>query len=91
MSVNYFARNSGAGMAAPMLWVPGKIAFFLQENLHAHKFLVLGGGYFGLFGLFGGGGASAAFIFMGARIFLSNPSGPGAGNESPLHIDVLCS
>ena len=30
------------------------------------KFLVLGGGYFG----FGGGGGSADFIFMGARIFL---------------------
>ena len=30
------------------------------------KFLVLGGGYFG----FWGGGGSADFIFMGARIFL---------------------
>ena len=24
-------------MAAPILWVPGQIAFFLQEHLHAHK------------------------------------------------------
>ena len=31
------------------------------------KFLVLGGGYFG----FWGGGGSADFIFMGARIFLN--------------------
>ena len=31
------------------------------------KFLVLGGGYFGL----GGGGGSADFIFMGAGIFLN--------------------
>ena len=31
------------------------------------KFLVLGGGVLGL-----GGGGSADFIFMGARIFLSN-------------------
>ena len=38
------------------------------------KFLVLGGG--GYFGFWGGGG-SADFIFMGARIFLRNP---GLGN-----------
>ena len=24
-------------MAAPILWAPRKIAFFLQENLHAHE------------------------------------------------------
>ena len=33
------------------------------------KFLVLGGG--GVFCVFGGGGGSADFIFMGARIFLN--------------------
>ena len=34
MSVKCFARGSGAGnkMSAPILWAPGKIAFFLQEN-----------------------------------------------------------
>ena len=35
---------------------------------HCHKILVLGGG--GVWG-FGGGGWSADFIFMGARIFLN--------------------
>ena len=56
-------------MAAPILWAPGKNAFFLQENLHVHKIprVFWGGGYFG----FGGGGGSADFIFMGAGIFLS--------------------
>ena len=39
-------------MAAPILWTPGKNAFFLQENPFCIKFLVLGGG--GISG-FGGG------------------------------------
>ena len=57
----------GPEMAAPILWAPGKIAFFLQENLHAHKIPCFrGGGYFGFFL----GGGSADFIFMDARIFL---------------------
>ena len=42
------------------------------------KFLVLGGGYFG----FGGGGGSADFIFMGARIFLTNSNFLGIGPAS---------
>ena len=55
-------------MTAPILWAPGVFffTFSLQENLHAHKILVLEGGG-GLLGL--GGGGSADFIFMGARIF----------------------
>ena len=36
------------------------------------KFLVLGGGYFGVWG----GGGSADFIFMGARIFLKKRGAP---------------
>ena len=52
-------------MAAPILWAPGTIAFFLQEKTHAHKIPRFRGGYFGFFG-----GGSADFIFMGARIFL---------------------
>ena len=43
-------------MGASVLWTPGIFAFFLQENLHVLKFLVLGGG-------------GADFIFMGAWIF----------------------
>ena len=56
-------------MAAPILWTPGRNAFFLQENLYVHKiprFLGGGGGIF----VWGGGG-SADFIFMGAGIFLN--------------------
>ena len=52
-------------MGAPILWVPGKNALFLQEKPMSIKFLVLGGG--GELGFWGG---SANFIFMGARLFL---------------------
>ena len=52
-------------MAAPILLAPRISVFFLQENLHVHKFLVLGGG-----GILGLGGGRADFIFMGAGIFL---------------------
>ena len=45
-----------------------KNAFVWQEKPMAMKFRVLGGGYLG----FGGGGGSADFIFVGARIFLNN-------------------
>ena len=50
-------------------------AFFLQEKAMSIKFLVLGGVYFG----FGGGGGSADFIFMGARIFLNKCSANSFG------------
>ena len=46
-------------MAAPFLWAPHLL--FLQENLHAHKILVLRGG------------GSANFIFMGVGILLQAP------------------
>ena len=59
-----FVRNCGAGNDVPILWVPGKIAFFLQENLLAHKSPRFREG-----GILGLGGGSADFIFMGARIF----------------------
>ena len=69
MSVKFVSAILGPEMAAPILWAPGKNAFFLQEKTHVHKIPpfrgggILGGGIF-----FGGG--SADFIFMGARIFL---------------------
>ena len=44
----------GPEMAAPILWAPGKIAFFLQENLRAHKIPRFRGG--GIFWIFLGGG-----------------------------------
>ena len=49
-----------------------KNAFFLQKKPMSVKFLIfliLGGG--GILGL-GGGGGSADFIFIGARIFLTD-------------------
>ena len=55
----------GPERAAPILWAPGIIALFLQENLHAHKIPLLGG----IFWIFWGG--SADLIFMGAKIFLN--------------------
>ena len=67
MSVKFVSAILGPEMAAPILWTPGKNAFFLQENLHVYKIPRFGGG--GDFG-FGGGGGSADFIFMGAGIFL---------------------
>ena len=39
------ARNSGPEMAAPILWAPGILGFFLQEKTPMPiKFLPLGGG-----------------------------------------------
>ena len=64
---NIVSAILGPEMAAPILWTPGISAFFLQENLHVHRFLVLGGE--GVFWFWGGGG-SADFMFMGAGIFL---------------------
>ena len=64
-------------MAAPILWTPGKNAFFLQENLHVHKILRFRGRFWG------GGGGSADFIFMGARIFLSKKPQEIASEKLP--------
>ena len=69
-------RNSGAANGRANFMGTWKNAFFLQEKPMSIKFLVLGGG--GISG-FGGGGGSADFIFMGARIFLNDsvyPHGP---------------
>ena len=58
-------RNSGAEMAAPILWTPGKTAFFLQENLHVHQIPRFRGG--GNFGFWGGG--EVPILFLWARGF----------------------
>ena len=52
VSVKFLSAILGPEMAAPILWAPGKIAFFLQEDLHVHKIPRFrgGGGYFGLGG-----------------------------------------
>ena len=46
VSVKFVSAILGPEMAAPILWTPGKNAFFLQENLHVHKIprFFLGGG-----------------------------------------------
>ena len=49
----------GPEMAAPILWTPGKYAFFLQKNLHVHKIPRFGGGFW----VWGGGGGR--FYFYG--------------------------
>ena len=64
MSVKFVSAILGPEMGAPILVMPGKNAFFLQEKTHVHKIPRFRGGDFG--------GGSADFIFMGARIFLIN-------------------
>ena len=56
-------------MGAPILWTPGKMRSFCRKT-HGHKIPRFRGG--GYFGFWGGGGGSADFIFLGARIFLSS-------------------
>ena len=60
----------GPKMAAPILWTPGKNASVLQEKPCVHKIPRFRGGVFCV-NWGGGGGGSADFIFMGARIFLN--------------------
>ena len=55
-------------MAAPILWTPGKNAFFLQEKPLSIKFLVLGGG--DILGFFWGG--ECRFYFYGREDFSDN-------------------
>ena len=59
-------------MAAPILWTPGKNAFFLQEKkpIFSIKFLLLGGGNFG-FWVLGGGGGGVPILFLWARGFFA--------------------
>ena len=59
VSVKFVSAILGPEMAAPILWTPGKNAFFLQDNRHDHKIPRLGGG----FGFFFGG--ECRFYFYG--------------------------
>ena len=63
VSVNFVSAILGPEMAAPILRAPGISVFFLQENLHAKKFLVLGGGFWFL------GGGGVPILFLWARGF----------------------
>ena len=49
-------------MAAPILWAPGMFAFFVQEDLHAHKIPPFRGG-----GIFFWGGGRVPILFLWAR------------------------
>ena len=62
VSVKFVSAILGPEMGAPILWTPGKMRSFCRKN-HVRKIPLFWGG-------FGGGGGSADFIFMGARIFL---------------------
>ena len=66
MSVKFVSAILGPEMTAPILWTPGKNAFFLQENLHVHKIPRFGGGG-GSFGF--GGGGEYRFYFYGRGDF----------------------
>ena len=57
VSIKFVSAILGPEMAAPILWTPGKMRSFCRKT-HVHRIP-----------RFGGGG-SADFIFMGARIFL---------------------
>ena len=65
VSVKFLSATLGPEMGASILWTPGKKRSFCRKKPMSIEFLVLGGGILGL----GGGGGSADFIFMGARIF----------------------
>ena len=77
MSVKFVSAILGPEMAAPILWTPGKMRSFCRKTcVHKNSSFWGGGGILG-FGFLGGGGVfwvlggggSADFIFMGARIF----------------------
>ena len=66
VSVKFVSAILGPEMAAPILWTPGKNAFFLQENLHVCKIPRFRGG--GVFWVWGGGG-ECRFYFYGRGDF----------------------
>ena len=62
VSIIIFAHNSGAENGCAKFTDAWKIAFFLQENHHAHKIpLFRGVGYFGFF--WGGGGVPILLLW----------------------------
>ena len=64
VSVKFVSAILGPEMAAPILWAPGENAPLSADNLHAIKFLVLGGR-----GDFGFGGGGVPILFLWARDF----------------------
>ena len=70
MSVKIFARNSWAGNGADFTGTWDFFGSFCRKSPHAHKIPRFGGEDLGFLG---GGGGSANFTFVGARIFLMGP------------------
>ena len=62
VSVIFLLAILGPETAVPILRAPGKIVFFLQENLHAHKIPCFRGFIF-----FWGGGGGGVFFFLNGR------------------------
>ena len=72
VSVKFLSAILGPEMGASILWTPGRCVLSAGKT-HVHKIPRFRGGGLG----FLGGGGSADFIFMGARIFLiHDPSQP---------------
>ena len=67
----------GPEMGAPILWTPGKTRSFSRKN-HVRKIPLFLGGFWG-------GGGSADFIFMGARIFLKSGNDREMTTSPPGH------
>ena len=59
----------GPEMAAPILWVPGILGFFLLENPHAYKIPPFRGGGEGSGFFLGGGVEVPIFYFYGRGDF----------------------
>ena len=75
-------RNSGAGNGCANFMDARKKCVHSAGKTMSIKFLVLGGG---VFWVLGGGGGSADFIFMGARIFLK-----WSFHTPPIHTPTKC-
>ena len=74
-------------MAAPILWTPGKMPSFCRKT-HVHKIPRFSGGG-GYFVIWGEGGGSADFIFMGARNFLIDVQ-IAKSHPNRLSISIIC-
>ena len=67
MSIKFPPVILGPEMAAPILWAPGILGFFLLENPHAHKIPPFRGGCW----VFLEGGVEVPVLFLWAWGFFS--------------------
>ena len=85
MSIKFPPVILGPEMAAPILWAPGILGFFLLENPHAHKIPPFrGGSWFFL----EGGGWKCQFYFYGRGDFFE-PRKIGVFWLNGLSLEVL--